>query len=493
MNIQNTFQKVAVLFCAFICISNAFGQEELIEFSHASNTERDITAGFAMAHPVKNEAAVFLIDNLQIHAYGINENFDISSKIELVKEKRNFDEIIAKMVHPKGYTLFFNDTREKIIRHMTFDFDSVAITKKGSFPFSLKKKRVLANFTYNEKAHILVLDTDDSTLHLLKIDTDFNLTEKIFDTSSFELVSYTGRKTSLNRFITANKSKLTSINVDGTNYPISLSEAAAKYKIYREENQLFLTMDHHTNYTQLFTLDLDLDALDFRKIEKPETSKTITQGKTNSFIRDDKLAQLVLGKDELLVEVKDLTGGEMLYAKKIPKKGDDVSNTSAFYQKKSWKEEDKKLDNKQYFRKIANNEISIVLNPSDAGYKLTYGSWNKVEQASGGDIALGVFGGAVGGIIGALVLSSIGEAISPGFQSYAKYASGRTIYTNDHFATDFEVQSDSTSPDLFEQFDNYVDTKEDNVPFLLFTYHGKNVLGLCLWDAKYEIMTLTRF
>ncbi|PQB05280.1 hypothetical protein [Aureitalea marina] len=474
----------------FLIPSKAYCQPDLNRFTHATNSELPITTGFALANPKLNQVGVFLIDNRQIHAYGLNERLDVDRKIELIKQKRTYDQIVGNMVNEYGYTLFFNNKKEKSVTYLRFSFEQNGIDLKGDLPINLKTKKILAHFEYQDDLHILTVEKKEPVFYLYRIDKALKMQEHRIDGTYLELLGSSGRQVPVQQLLIHANAEISSINLSGNDYPIGLTESSANFKLYRQENLLYLTMDHQYEMTQMLILDLDDISLQSSTFDKPELEKRNTRPKSNSFLRGDQLAQIIQSSDSLkisMLNIKTGTRNEILALSR-----DDEESGFSFSQKKSWKEEEKQLSTSQYFRKLKFNPLGLSFIPDAEGYHLTFGSWNKSEESSGGSNAAAGMGAVFGGVVGALISYAIAEAVSPEFQSYSRFANGKTSYARLAVSQQFEV-SNNGNPDLnlFERIDQYSKSQEKELPLLLFEFQDKTILGL--WNPKYEVMSFHGF
>ena len=481
---------VVLLFAALLGSTALPAQEDLNRFTHATNSDLPINSGFALANPDLNQVGVFLIDQRQIHAYGLNQRLDVDRKIELIKQKRTYDQIVGNLVNELGYSLFFNNRKEKAVTYLRFSFEQNGIDAKGDLSINLKTEKLLAYFKYKGRLLMLTIDKKQPLFYFHLIDKDFQLEQHTVDASSLELLGSSGREVSVERLLIHENARITPIDLSGDNYPIGLTESSANFKLYRQGDQLYLTLDHRYEETQMLVFDLDQYSLKQKAIAKPSLGESYTRPRSNSFLSKNVMAQIVQNKDSLAIRLTDINTETETDVLNLSK--EDDSSEMAFSQKKSWKEEEKALSTAQYFRKLKFNPLGISLTENQAGYQLTFGSWNKSEESSAGSGAAAGVGAVFGGVVGALITYAIAEAVSPEFQSFSRFANGKTTYAKIGLSEDLTRTSTAdVELNLFEKIDQFSKTQEKQLPLVLFKFDGKTVLGL--WDPKYEVMSFHGF
>lgn len=465
-------------------------QTELNRFTHATNSEMPISTGFALANPDLNQVGVFLIDKRQIHAYALNERLDVDRKVELIKQKRTYDQIVGNLVNENGYTLFFNNRKEKAVAYLRFAFEKNGIDAKGDLPINLIAQKLIAQFKYDDQLIIMTMDKNEAIFYFHQIDKYLKHTSYQVDASGLELTGSSGRASSVDRLLIHENARIATIDLNGDKYPIGLTESSSNFKVYREQHLLYLTMDHKFESTELLIFDLRDFKLSQQTIAKPELGKTATRPKSNSFLSGENLAQIVQSNDSLRVALTNIKSKSQRAILNLSR--DDTETQLSFFQKKSWKEQEKDLSTNQYFRKMKFNPLGISLSPDPTGYQLTFGSWDKSEESSSGSNAAAGVGAVFGGVVGAMISYAIAEAVSPEFQSFSRFANGKTTYTKIGLDTGFKPRSASEPGlNLFEQIERFSKTQEKQVPLVLFKFKEQSIVGM--WDPKYEVMSFHGF
>ncbi len=482
-----SFNKIYFLFSFSLISLACFGQTEISKFEHVKNTDFDILYGFGISNEAKSETGIFLIDHKQIHAYALDEKFEVFRKIELTKTDREYKNIIGQIANDKGYTLFFENARKNRIPYVTFDFEKGFFSEKSSVPIELKGKDILSTFTDNDTLYLLSLDTKKGALYLNYGGTN-GFSEKEFDLTSFDFLNRQGKTMLFHKRLNKVGYKLRAMNLDQSNYPIMLSENAAVFKMYRDKKILNLVLDNNPNFTQILTIDIQSLTINFQKIEKPHIEKGITRPMSNSHLSKNLLSQIVVENDSLKINIKDIVENQMLFQTSMANNSID-NQPSKFYQKKSWKENNKEINKSQFFRKLNNNHNpSIVLNEDNGFYFLSFGGWDSRDKTELDPALTPLFMfGAVGGLFAAI----ISESFNAGMTSYNTYFTGKTIFTNKTLNKNFKVENETIDFNhIFKQIDSVIETQDNGAPMLLFKHNNEDILGI--WSSKDETMSLIK-
>lgn len=471
---------------------SSYSQEEINEFTHASNSGLDIAAGFAVSSPYEEAAAVFLFDPRQIHAYGLNDRFEVISKIEINKKDKKYNNVISKRATKKGYILYLNDKKNDQVSFVTFDFKKGTITDRGDLAIPLKKKRLITSFVHGTSIFFFAIDKKTQHFYLYEVDEEHSLVAKTFDFSEVDIVNHIGRSTQLQKTLHLNRSRIAQVNLSGTDYPSGLAESSAVHKLYKKDDTLILTLDENEDFTQILSFDLNTKEMAFRKMEKPQVESNLTRTQTNSVLHGNYLAQIANGKDTLAISIKDFETGTVkrnLWIQKDLERNQYLNGS--YVQKKSWQEENKGLEANQFFRKIGNDDLAVSLDEVNGNLQLRFGSWLRKESSASGTDGLTAMGAAFG-LLGALVYIGLYEILTPDLNSYSQHANGKVVYGTSVLNDNLEhLENNDVEANLFDRIDAYAIPKKKSSIMLLFEHEGYTVLGL--WNSKFESISFVKF
>lgn len=254
--------------------SHVSAQEEWLEFTHHSSNDLDFQAGFTLMNPETGAQGIFLLDNRQIHAYGVNERHGIFRKIEVTKRKGMFDNILTKRVLGDFYSLIFHSSNLKKLSFFEFNFRRNTLTR-GDLDLNLKGQKILATFQESSDVFILSIHKKDPVIHLYRIDENYKVHPTSYDIAGMEFLSKTGRISDLQPLISSVKSKIQGINLSGAPLPVSFGLSSSRSKLFKDGKTLIITLDHFHEHTQMLSLPMSGGPATITSINKPVTEKTM--------------------------------------------------------------------------------------------------------------------------------------------------------------------------------------------------------------------------
>lgn len=493
-NSQNLNSSRRILILLYLILlwapTHVSGQEEWLEFTHHSSNDLDFQAGFTLMNPETGAQGIFLLDNRQIHAYGVNERRGIFRKIEVTKKKNMFDNILTKRVLGDYYSLIFHSSNFKQLTFFEFNFRKNTLTR-GDLDLNMKGQKVLATFQEGTDVFVLTIHKKDPQLNLYRIDKDYQVHAISYDIGGMEFLTKTGRSSDLQPLVSTVKSKVKGINLNGAPLPVSFGLSSSRSKLYKQDQVLVLTLDHFHEQTQLLSLPMSGEAPTLVNIKKPVTERTMNGYMSNSFWLDGHLAQIAFGKKNLLLSIKNIESGEALFTQTISRGSENVSGINTpLIQKKSWQEEGKELNPNQFFRKIIQDDLAVTLEERKGGYRLMFGGFEKVSKTpSNSSVAAVSF---MFGVAGAFIYLPIYEAVSPDYSSYASYASSKVVKASIALDHNFQHQEDAIiSPNLFERMEAYVTADKKLAHVLFSSWKDGGILGV--YNEEFNTIHLVEF
>ena len=484
--------SLLIVMMSLLCTSKSSAQEEVLEFTHSASHRIDFDAGFTLANNETGALGIFLLDDRQIHAYGVNERFGMFRKIEVVKQKSMFDNILAKRVNGEYFTLFFHSGNYKKISFFEFNFKRNTLTK-NELALNLKGQRILTTYQESTNLKIVSLEKKEPIMWVHTINKDYKVASQKFDLSAIELVNTMGKDVQIHGLLGKKWNKVHSIDIINSGLPVSLAESSATYKVYRQENTLLLTIDCNAETTQLVTLNLEDGTVASKNYNKPKVDTGGFKGKTNSFLLGEHLAQIVVGNEALKVAVTNRITGEQVYTNTITKDTQVVNSISTpFVENKSWKDKNKLLSTKQFFRKIQMDEISITMDSNESSHQLTFGSWEKgvASASASSSVMAGI--GANFGMAGVVLYLPIYQAVNPEFSSYASFANGKQVKSDIILSREFELEREGLPfSNLYDEMESFV-RSDDNLSNIMFTaFQGGGLLSV--YNSEFKTIHMHLF
>lgn len=205
----------------------------------------------------------------------------------------------------------------------------------------------------------------------------------------------------------------------------SLIRTAILKKLYVfNDNEIVFTFDGNVFFTQILKINTDDFTYSLENCEK--STKTLISEleklpKTNSFICNDKLFQIISTSEFTTIDIKNFKF-ETIKSYRIDKdKEIAFTNTEVFQE--NYKITNKRVLDKtsQFIYRLNNLYMGLTCQFINNTYQLKFGAYSAVENPS-------MYGAMGGGLVGALVVASLSPSYSS--QSINSYSGRQVVYTN---------------------------------------------------------------
>lgn len=205
---------------------------------------------------------------------------------------------------------------------------------------------------------------------------------------------------------------------------VSLTRTAILKKLYVfNDKEIVFTFDGNAFFTQILKINMDNFSYTIQNCEKYTTSTNDEfkkLPKTNSFICNDKIFQIIVSSEAVTIDIKNFKF-ETLKSYSINKdKEIDFINSEVF-------QENYKITNKraldktsQFIYRLKNLYMGLTCQFVNNTYQLKFGAYSSVENP--------MMYGAMGGLVGALVVAALSPSYSS--QSINSYSGRQVVYTN---------------------------------------------------------------
>lgn len=295
-----TVKKLLTGLIILCCLQTAFSQ--VVLSTHKLEMKKSGIYHDAMAAPeAKNHGlVVFAADKETVTALRYTRVLYYNDSLVAPRPGVNDYDMLAgysydENEHPSAYWASVDFTK---IAEQRFDFDTGDVTDY-TFDMVYKDESILITFSGNNSFYIITKANKGSKLYVYVFNGGKYLKHAL-DFSGYEF------KNAKNSHATLS-SLLDEYGIQKMENPDfnPLAVTAGKIKLYLNDDAIQLSLDHNTGFTQLFTISKANFSISETKVQQ----KALEDGKSNSFVHDDKLYQVVLDKKELSLTATDLKSG----------------------------------------------------------------------------------------------------------------------------------------------------------------------------------------
>lgn len=180
------------------------------------------------------------------------------------------------------------------------------------FQIPLEENSLITNYQRDNNFYLLMKDRTKEAL-IAFIFKNGMAEQKFLDFSAFKFIDQKNQPKTFHQILFENP-----IELMGSGEYNPLYKVTAKSKIYTLPNRLILTLDQNFRKTQLFDIDLENLEIKEKTFLKPVGDKNPKT--SNSYYHENKLYQINLNADELLLDIKDYGSGESIKSFAVSKK-----------------------------------------------------------------------------------------------------------------------------------------------------------------------------
>lgn len=331
-----------------------------------------------------------------------------------------FDQYLGHSKKNENYSVYWSNDKRDSIFYQQIDF-KVDELKNKIIRVSFQKEKLLGSITVGSNFYLVTIPKDGNSLTFHQ----FNEGEYKKKT-----IDFTGLK--FYHSENQNSDLIWDVFNDGflgfqtmtNDIPMSLPQTQIKKKLYvKNDKEIIFTFDGNAFFTQILKINLDDFTYSLENCEK--STKTLISEleklpKTNSFICNDKLFQIISTSEFATIDIKNLKF-ETLKTYRIEKdKQIDFINSEVFQE--NYEISHKRVLDKssQFIYRLNNLHLGLTCQFSNGKYNLLFGAFSNVENAT-------MYGGMFG-LAGALVAASLSPSYS--IQSINSYSGRQVVYTN---------------------------------------------------------------
>ena len=444
--------KKTLIICSILFSITCFSQE-LFKNLNLNLTKK--TDAFQIVDEDRKQVTLFFSDKKLLKAIRLNENFDVIDSLSTARPSSDFDDIVGYSITNNKYYSYWSSSNNKEFVYQCFDFDTKKITSK-SFQLEFEKEKAIKKITVNNVFYLITCVKNTSILNFY-VFNDGNLEKKSIDLSNKKFLNVETKPTLLwNIFneATAFEPALSVQNISNDSPP-SLTFSANKRKAYTKGTVLSFSFDLTKKFTQLLNINLADFTADLKSYNQPYFEETEFEGiDSNSFLSNDKLIQLKLNSQKMVISIKNLDGTEFKNYEVFVDREINFKNSEIFQENGSVKNTRILDGSNKLLRKIYN------LNPSLSCYTLNGKNYVTIGSVSLVQDNTVMYGGMIGGFTGALITASLSSNYS--LNNLNSYKNRKVVYVNCLFDENFNHLEGNVNKLAFDNLRVFAE-KEDNL------------------------------
>jgi len=316
-------------------------------------------------------------------------------------------------------TIYLKDLAFKNI--LTFSFPTDNSMAKNTIKFEKKDKDeiILSYLNHDNRFYVLSNSKNSSKLQLYKFSyNSYDILEYDFSSERF----YSEDEKSTNLYTLLQKQEISIIEND---IPSSIEETSKKFKLYKQDNEFLITLNHRKNNTKIIHLDFD----------NPQNSKVDLffipvaafkyQVFSNSLVHKNRLFQFLASKNDFFMQVFELNSKELLKEYKFTRDYNNIpfSNSPLYIGNGSIASElDEIYETNKFLKYISSKHLGAMAYEKNGNLILTIGGLYTIN--SGGGMMFPGGGGFYGAGNG-----MVNTAVNPVFWMYDSYSTRSAVFT----------------------------------------------------------------
>jgi hypothetical protein len=478
--------NIKIIICIFF-VNFSFGQEKIIDFDLTKIKERwDVTEAFILKDNNSDNYFAILEEISKTQGLKFNKEGELIKHFTTDKLERKYREIIGHVFKDnKLLVIRINSTKNKFA-YIKYDFLQEA-TEEAVYETESSSDIFMESFITKNSCIIYTFDIYDDILKKwdFKIDGSF-IVKEIDIQSQFikngitnnNLGDYIIKKKGLDKFI-----DLVKVN---NRIPNNIEITSSANKMYENEQSFIWTLDDDLEHTLLLHFNYPDYEPEMRIIEK--LSLENGRGKSNSFLFEDKIAQVLSNSKELIVEIKSLANPENQFKELRVTKDENISfkNSSilqegSMYSYGSTREMEK---TSKLLRKMSADDNGISVHKNNDKYHVTIGG--KRERRSTATAMPG-FGTFPGSQFGGMNLS-----FNPTFHAFDMYNNTDSTRIECMFDEEFNHVEGEIEKNVFDRINEINEFKKSYIVAKTISYLNNQVF-YGYWNTNINKFILHRF
>lgn len=371
----------------------------------------------------------------------------IKKSFTINNPESSFKQLIAYSLDGDVAQLFWSTTAKKNLFIQSINLETQIVTEKEE-AYSIKGLFLLTEFSNGTSYFAITLKKNTNIIVIHEFKSDGTFQEHPIDLSNEKFYTLTPTKPfnlqnilskTTNEDIIPNK-----IQFIDQKQPSALSLATKLKKAYLKNQQLIITFDYNTNFTDILTIDLESKSYKKSIVTKPKMAYS-SNTSSNSFIHDDFIYQVKANEDEFHFTIKTLNNE--LIKSWITKENENISYmVDGIKQFDGDQNKYKSLGTTGAFIKKFNNlQGGLSVYTYNSNKLVTIGSVSAQQQKP----TFGMFFGLIGALVDIYLYN-------PSINNLDAYANRRTVHFNSILNNNFETTHTHFGDLAIDKINNFI-------------------------------------
>lgn len=454
------------IFCLLIsiCFYLSNGQNLVQEFSLELEKKTEYLTIF---NSENNENGLFFFDKENMKCIKLNEILEVTTQFNVARPDKKYYSILGHKNKGNLYTIYWRSKND--ILEQNIDFNTQKVSSK-IVEFKLKDEAVINEITLGSKFYIVTIVKNSSTLNIYSFED--TVIKKSFSFEDKRFFNSEGRTSTLWNLISEKRGMDKSYNMEMilTETPPTLVKSSEKRKCFVFKNKIVLVFDNSLTSTQTVTLNLDDFTSSQNVYSKPFVKETeFGLVDSNSFIFDDKIIQLKMNNDKMIILIKSFDNVE-IKALEINDNEEIKFKNSEIIQENGNIDKRRVLDDtNKFLRKINSEYPAISFYKKNKTILMTIGGVSTIK-----DNYASSYGGIIGGFSGSLIGSLLS---SYSVSNVNSYNNRKVMYVNCLFDENFNHIPKEKAINPFDSMRKFIHENEEIEKQIVFKINEDLYLG----------------
>jgi hypothetical protein len=426
---------------------------------------------FQVVDQEKKQVLLFFSNKDGVKTLLFDNNLEFQDSLSGNRPYQEYDDIIGYSISNNKYYSYWASSNNKEIAYQCFDFENKKIDFK-TYQLEFTKEKPIEKITVNNIFYLITILKNTSKLNFY-VFKDGQMEKKTIDLSDKRFIDDENKRTDLWSILNVSTAFEPALSIQNilSETPPSLTFSANKRKAFTNGNNLIFTFDNNQNFTQMLNFNLSDFSVSQKSFPQPYLEQTeFNSTDCNSFLLKDKIVQMKINSDKMILSIKDLEGTELKNFSLLADKEIDFKNSEIIQENGRIKNTRILENSNQLLRKIYNQNPSISCYENENKIYLTLGSVSLVQNNN----AI-MYGGMIGGFTGAL----IGAAISSNYSvnNLNSYKDRKVVYVNCLFDNDFNHIDGAIKKLSFDELRVFADKNDFFTNETVFKFNNFLYLG----------------
>jgi hypothetical protein len=414
--------------------------------------------------------------------YDIYLQVSKETEIELPK-RRKFSEVIGQAVTDKDLVHIYHANRRKN------EFAILEINPQSNtaelleIDLVLKKQTFLHGLTYKSQFYILSIDLDAQLILYEFKGTEY--TSSSFDASHLKYapdeMAYTYLINKALKSGSQGSIGVSQLEILEENLPNSIELVSTEGKLIQRDDKLYLIVDLDDRRTDVIEISLTDKTMNITSFDQPYEDFDLTGTvKSNSYLHEDKLYQVMVSQDKMIMSIKDFASKQEIKRFEVYRNDEEISFSNTVITQLGGAYEDYRelSKTKQLLRKMVHSFPGISVHKLDNQLEITVGGSKEVQGDIGSALILGALSGAViaggGG-------SYMEIGYNPYFNSYVSGINSKSVYIIGLFNEDLNHMIGEVRTNIWDNIDgfaNYLDPYQEDITLykgdIYYSYYNRD-------------------